>query len=62
MTFAHYNFIDFSLAIVDLLLEHAPGPKPSRCIELFAREMTAGWISWGNDPLHFQESKYFLAD
>ncbi|KAK0575489.1 hypothetical protein LWI29_001371 [Acer saccharum] len=46
----------------DLLLEHAPGPKPSRCIELFAREMTAGWISWGNEPLHFQESKYFLAD
>ncbi|KAK2660478.1 hypothetical protein Ddye_007011 [Dipteronia dyeriana] len=46
----------------DLLLEHAPGPKPARCIELFAREMTAGWISWGNEPLHFQESKYFLAD
>ncbi|KAH7567307.1 hypothetical protein JRO89_XS07G0047800 [Xanthoceras sorbifolium] len=45
-----------------LLLEHAPGPKPARCIELFAREMTAGWISWGNEPLHFQESKYFLGD
>ncbi|KAK9750304.1 hypothetical protein RND81_02G186000 [Saponaria officinalis] len=43
----------------DLLLEYIPGPKPARCIELFAREMSAGWTSWGNEPLHFQESRYF---
>ncbi|GAY43134.1 hypothetical protein CUMW_072170 [Citrus unshiu] len=48
--------------IRELLLEHVPGPKPARCIELFAREMTAGWCSWGNEPLHFQESRYFLGD
>ncbi|KAL9228464.1 hypothetical protein vseg_004045 [Gypsophila vaccaria] len=44
----------------DLLLKYVPGPKPARCLELFAREMSAGWTSWGNEPLHFQESRYFL--
>lgn len=48
--------------IRELLLEHVPGSNPARCIELFAREMTAGWCSWGNEPLHFQESRYFLGD
>ncbi|KAH7845633.1 hypothetical protein Vadar_004210 [Vaccinium darrowii] len=46
--------------IGELLLEYAPGSEPARCIELFAREMLAGWTSWGNEPLHFQESTYFL--
>ncbi|XP_039119565.1 methyltransferase-like protein 2 isoform X4 [Dioscorea cayenensis subsp. rotundata] len=43
-----------------LLSEYVPGPKPARCIDLFARELVAGWTSWGNEPLHFQDSKYFL--
>ncbi|XP_043709424.1 methyltransferase-like protein 2 isoform X2 [Telopea speciosissima] len=43
-----------------LLLDYVPGPKPARCIELFARELLDGWTSWGNEPLHFQESRYFL--
>ncbi|KAG7965063.1 hypothetical protein I3843_09G204400 [Carya illinoinensis] len=42
-----------------LLPEYFPGFKPTRCIELFAREMTSGWTSWGNEPLHFQDFKYF---
>ncbi|KAJ8762403.1 hypothetical protein K2173_007563 [Erythroxylum novogranatense] len=46
----------------ELLLELVPGLKPARCIELFAREMIAGWTSWGNEPLHFQDSCYFLSD
>ncbi|KAL1564451.1 DNA-3-methyladenine glycosylase I [Salvia divinorum] len=46
--------------IGELLLDYIPGPKPARCIELFAREMTEGWTSWGNDPLHFQDSRYFI--
>ncbi|XP_047948094.1 methyltransferase-like protein 2 isoform X3 [Salvia hispanica] len=46
--------------IGELLLDYIPGPKPARCIELFAREMIQGWTSWGNDPLHFQDSRYFL--
>lgn len=46
--------------IGELLLEYVPGSEPARCIELFAREMLAGWTSWGNEPLHFQESTYFL--
>nr|QTZ19469.1 methyltransferase 2 isoform X1 [Bixa orellana] len=48
--------------IGELLREYVPGAKPARCIELFAREMMAGWVSWGNEPLHFQESRYFLRD
>ncbi|KAJ6679263.1 N6-ADENOSINE-METHYLTRANSFERASE [Salix purpurea] len=48
--------------IGELLLEHVTHFKPARCIELFAREMTAGWTSWGNEPLHFQESTYFARD
>lgn len=46
--------------IGNLLLDHAPGPKPVRGVELFARELVAGWIAWGNEPLHFQHSKYFM--
>lgn len=50
------------LISIELLLEHVTHFKPARCIELFAREMTAGWTSWGNEPLHFQESTYFARD
>ncbi|XP_020600292.1 methyltransferase-like protein 2 isoform X1 [Phalaenopsis equestris] len=43
-----------------LLSDHVPGPKPSRCIELFARELLADWTSWGNEPLRFQDSRNFI--
>ncbi|XP_057535698.1 methyltransferase-like protein 2 isoform X1 [Amaranthus tricolor] len=43
----------------DLLMQYVPGPRPAHCIELFAREMLSGWTSWGNEPLHFQEMRYF---
>ncbi|CAJ1972845.1 unnamed protein product [Sphenostylis stenocarpa] len=46
--------------IADLLVEHVPGLKPPRCIDLFAREILAGWVAWGNEPLYFQDSKYFV--
>ncbi|CAI9753435.1 unnamed protein product [Fraxinus pennsylvanica] len=46
--------------IGELLLDYVPGFRPARCIELFSREMIAGWTSWGNEPLHFQDSRYFL--
>ncbi|KAJ7958064.1 Methyltransferase-like protein 2 [Quillaja saponaria] len=42
-----------------LLEEYFPGLKPGRRIELFAREMMAGWVAWGNEPLHFQDSRHF---
>ncbi|CAA3009102.1 methyltransferase 2 [Olea europaea subsp. europaea] len=48
--------------IGELLLEYVPGFRPARCIELFSREMIAGWTSWGNEPLHFQDLRYFLRD
>ncbi|KAI3978778.1 hypothetical protein MKX01_015953 [Papaver californicum] len=43
-----------------LLMDYLPGTRPARCIELFARELFAGWTSWGNEPLHFQELSYFV--
>ncbi|KAK9075538.1 hypothetical protein SSX86_003863 [Deinandra increscens subsp. villosa] len=33
--------------------------EPARCLELFARELFCGWTSWGNEPLRFQDSRYF---
>ncbi|GMH30488.1 hypothetical protein Nepgr_032331 [Nepenthes gracilis] len=47
--------------IGELLLDYVPGPRPARCIDLFAREIMAGWTSWGNEPLHFQDLRYFFA-
>ena len=46
--------------LLDLLLEYVPGSKDCRRLELFARELGAGWNCWGNEPLHFQDTKYFL--
>lgn len=51
----HFKFFLWS----DLLMDYVPGVKPSRCIELFAREMISGWVSWGNEPLHFQDCRFF---
>lgn len=42
-----------------LLAQYAPGPRPVKGVELFARELNRGWTSWGNEPLHFQSLKYF---
>ncbi|CAK9876752.1 unnamed protein product [Sphagnum jensenii] len=42
-----------------LLSGFLPGPKKVKGIELFARELTAGWTSWGNEPLRFQHLPYF---
>uniref|UniRef100_A0A0E0CWQ6 Methyltransferase n=1 Tax=Oryza meridionalis TaxID=40149 RepID=A0A0E0CWQ6_9ORYZ len=42
--------------VKELLSEYIPGPKPARCIELFARELVSGWTSWGNEPLRFQDA------
>ncbi|XP_020530219.1 methyltransferase-like protein 2 isoform X1 [Amborella trichopoda] len=47
--------------IGNLLTNHVPGPLPARCLELFARELMAGWTSWGNEPLRFQHSRFFLS-
>ncbi|XP_073025625.1 methyltransferase-like protein 2 isoform X1 [Primulina eburnea] len=47
--------------IGELLVDYVPGCKPARCIELFSREMLSGWTSWGNEPLRFQDSKFFVS-
>lgn len=33
--------------------------EPLPCLELFAREMQAGWTSWGNEVLRFQDAHLF---
>lgn len=35
-------------------------PPQARCLELFARELHAGWTSWGNEVLWFQGTGWFL--
>ncbi|XP_076954746.1 methyltransferase-like protein 2 [Bidens hawaiensis] len=45
--------------IGEMLREYIPGLEPARCLELFARELLGGWTSWGNEPLRFQDSRYF---
>ncbi|ERE83553.1 methyltransferase-like protein 4 [Cricetulus griseus] len=36
--------------------------KPGgQCLELFARNLQPGWMSWGNEVLKFQHVDYFLA-
>ncbi|KAJ7564984.1 hypothetical protein O6H91_02G043000 [Diphasiastrum complanatum] len=43
-----------------LLSQCAPhGSRSVSCLELFARELHPGWDSWGNEPLYFQNMKFF---
>lgn len=28
-------------------------------LQMFARELIAGWTSWGNEVLHFQQKRLF---
>ncbi|XP_078442849.1 methyltransferase MT-A70 family protein isoform X2 [Wolffia australiana] len=35
-------------------------PRPGKSLELFARELRSDWTSWGNEPLRFQDSSFFL--
>lgn len=32
-------------------------PSEPRCLEIFARNLTAGWTSWGNEVLKFQSAE-----
>nr|XP_047136475.1 N(6)-adenine-specific methyltransferase METTL4 isoform X2 [Hydra vulgaris] len=34
-------------------------PENALCLEMFARNLLPGWLSWGNEVLKFQNSKYF---
>lgn len=36
--------------------------KEPVCVELFARCLSPGWISWGNECLKFQHLNYFSKD
>jgi N6-adenosine-specific RNA methylase IME4 len=49
-----------TLTYLDLLKKYLPanGQHP-QCLELFARSLTPGWTSWGNEPLKFQSTRYF---
>lgn len=54
----------FGISILDggeeLLSKYVPGPKPGKFVELFARELHSGWTCWGNEPLCFQDARYFV--
>lgn len=52
--------IVFLSLLAALLSAYIPGQRPQKGLELFARELTDGWTSWGNEPLRFQHLKYFL--
>ncbi|KAK1465851.1 hypothetical protein CMEL01_11843 [Colletotrichum melonis] len=36
-------------------------PRGYRGLEVFARNLTAGWWAWGNEALRFQESQHWVA-
>ena len=38
------------------------GKAEANFLELFARSLNPGWVSWGNEVLLFQDSDYFRAD
>ncbi|GBG82168.1 hypothetical protein CBR_g34449 [Chara braunii] len=44
-----------------LLEGFVPGQGVVKPLELFARNLLPGWTSWGNEPLKFQDQKYFLS-
>jgi len=37
---------------IDVLAPYLP--ENPQCLELFARNLTPGWTSWGNEVLNFQ--------
>ncbi|GMH37806.1 hypothetical protein BSKO_05679 [Bryopsis sp. KO-2023] len=71
----HFCHIPKSLTVVAMPGEHSrkpplneivqsllPSSPFSNCLEMFARELTPGWSSWGNEVLHFQNSHRFVHD
>lgn len=42
-----------------LLSRYSPGHAPVKGLELFARDLSPDWTSWGNEPLNFQHLCYF---
>lgn len=49
-----FNIIPFFLGVLKPYLPTSP-----RCLELFARCLTPGWSSWGNECLKFQHESYY---
>ncbi len=41
-------------------MEQRPPQISAVPMQLFARELAAGWTSWGNEPLHFQDAALFM--
>ena len=39
--------------------EMCEGAQRYGLLQMFARELTAGWTSWGNEVLRFQQMKHF---
>lgn len=48
------------ITMTAILSKYIPGQKEGvKGLELFARELNAGWTSWGNESLRFQHVNYF---
>jgi len=48
------------MSVTAILSKYIPGHREAdKGLELFARELNAGWMSWGNEPLRFQHVNYF---
>ncbi|CEG74880.1 hypothetical protein RMATCC62417_10014 [Rhizopus microsporus] len=43
----------------DVILPYLKNKDRPVCVEMFARCLTPGWISWGNECLKFQHTEYF---
>ncbi|KAG0763572.1 hypothetical protein G6F60_007499 [Rhizopus arrhizus] len=43
----------------DVLMPYLENKEKPVCLEMFARCLTPGWISWGNECLKFQHLNYF---
>lgn len=46
----------------ELIEPHMPGPENYRALEVFARHLVAGWWSWGDECLKFNEKRYWQCE
>lgn len=46
----------------ELIEPHMPGPENCRALEVFARHLVAGWWSWGDECIKFNEKGYWQCE
>ncbi|KAI9848040.1 MAG: hypothetical protein M1837_001142 [Sclerophora amabilis] len=48
-------------SLKELISPFMPDPQDYRALEVFARNLTAGWWAWGNEVLKFNEDSFWRA-